>query len=237
VQAGLSSCSNSATNSDFVSQGGEAFGSRFYDSRAASVGRRTIPRLQTPNVGSSLGQASLLPHIKIWMREEKGVSNVTEGTDPEKDRAMSTDNKDLVRRMYEEVWNKRNLEVAKELISPSHAMQLIDLPDAGIGPEAYARNVVQFVRAFPDLEFKVLDMVGENEKVVALWNISGTHKGEFRGIAPTGKKVSVDGITISQLAGGKIIDSYVSLDLWGMMQQLGVIPATGQAQKTSSTKK
>jgi steroid delta-isomerase-like uncharacterized protein len=171
------------------------------------------------------------------MREEKGVSKVTEGTEPEKERAMSIDNKDLVRRMYEEVWNKRNLEVAKELISPSHAMQLIDLPDAGIGPEAYARNVVQFVRAFPDLKFTVLDMVGENEKVVALWNISGTHKGAFRGIAPTGKKVSVDGITISQLADGKIIDSYVSLDLWGMMQQLGVIPATGQAQKASSTKK
>ena len=144
---------------------------------------------------------------------------------------MPVDNKSIVRRMYEEVWNKRNLEVAKELISPSHAMQLIDLPDSGIGPEAYARNVVQYVRAFPDLKFTVLDMVAENDKVVALWNISGTHKGEFRGLAATGKKISVDGITISQLASGKIIDSYVSLDLWSMMQQLGVIPATGQAQK------
>jgi steroid delta-isomerase-like uncharacterized protein len=168
---------------------------------------------------------------------KKGVSKVTEGTEPEKGRAMSIDNKALVRRMYEEVWNKRNLEVAKELISPSHAMQLIDLPDSGIGPEAYARNVVQYVRAFPDLKFTVLDMVAENDKVVALWNISGTHKGEFRGLAATGKKISVDGITISQLASGKIIDSYVSLDLWSMMQQLGVIPAAGQAQKASSTKK
>ena len=147
---------------------------------------------------------------------------------------MPTDNKSIVRRMYEEVWNKRNLEVAKELISPSHAMQLIDLPDSGIGPEAYARNVVQFVRAFPDLKFTVLDMVEENEKVVVLWNISGTHKGEFRGVAPTGKKVSVDGITISQLADGKIMDSYVSLDLWSMMQQLGAIPATGQPKKASA---
>jgi len=152
----------------------------------------------------------------------------------EKERAMPTDNKSIVRRMYEEVWNKRNLEVAKELISPSHAMQLIDLPDSGIGPEAYARNVVQFVRAFPDLKFTVLDMVEENEKVVVLWNISGTHKGEFRGVAPTGKKVSVDGITISQLADGKIMDSYVSLDLWSMMQQLGAIPATGQPKKASA---
>lgn len=147
---------------------------------------------------------------------------------------MPVDNKSIVRRMYEEVWNKRNLEVAKDLISSSHAMQLIDLPDSGIGPEAYARNVVAWVRAFPDLKFTILDMVAENEKVVAFWNISGTHKGEFRGIAPTGKKVSVDGITINYLTGGKIMDSYVSLDYWSMMQQLGAISAVGQPQKASA---
>lgn len=142
---------------------------------------------------------------------------------------MPTDNKSIVRRLYEEVWNQRNLEVAKELIAPSHAVQLFDAADSGVGPEAYARNVVQFVRAFPDLKFKVMDMVAEDEKVVILWNISGTHRGEFRGIAPTGKKVSVDGITISQLADGKIMDSYVSLDLWSMMQQLDALPAMGKA--------
>lgn len=147
---------------------------------------------------------------------------------------MPTDNKSIVRRMYEEVWNKRNLEVAKELISPSHAVQILDAVDSGVGPEAYARNVVQFVRAFPDLKFTIIDMIGENEKVVALWSISGTHKGEFRGIAATGKKISVDGITISQLADGKIMDSYVSLDMWGMMKQLGAIPALGQPQKASA---
>lgn len=147
---------------------------------------------------------------------------------------MPVDNKGIVRRMYEEVWNKRNLEAVKELIAPSHAVQLFDAADSGVGPEAYARNVVQFVRAFPDLKFTVIDMVGENEKVVVMWNISGTHKGEFRGIAATGKKISVDGITFSQLADGKIMDSYVSLDMWGMMQQLGAISAMGQPQKASA---
>lgn len=147
---------------------------------------------------------------------------------------MPTDNKNIVRRMYEEVWNKRNLEAAKELIAPSHAVQLFEAADSGVGPEAYVQNVVQFVRAFPDLKFTILDMVAEKEKVVAYWNIAGTHKGEFRGITPTGKKVSVDGITIIQLADGKIMDSYVSLDMWSMMQQLGVVPAMGQPQKASA---
>ena len=147
---------------------------------------------------------------------------------------MAADNKSIVRRMYEEVWNKRNLEAAKELIAPSHAVQLFDAADSGVGPEAYARNVVQFVRAFPDLKFTVVDMVAENEKVVAFWNISGTHKGEFRGIAATGKKVSVDGITMIQLADGIIMDSYVSMDMWSMMRQLGAIPAAVQPKKASA---
>jgi steroid delta-isomerase-like uncharacterized protein len=147
---------------------------------------------------------------------------------------MPTDNKSIVRRLYQEVWNERHLEVAKELISPSHAVQVMDAADSGVGPEAYARNVVQFVRGFPDLKFTVLEMIAENDKVVAFWNISGTHKGEFRGIAPTGKKISVDGITINQLADGKIMDSYVSLDMWNLMRQLGAIPALAPPHKASA---
>lgn len=184
-----------------------------------------------------LGVGSGKPHppaLQSECREAGPVSEVHKERRPEKEDAMPTDNKSIVKRMYEEVWNKRRLEVAGELIAPSHAMQLIDLPDPGIGPEAYARNVTQFVRAFPDLKFTILDMVAENDKVVAFWNIAGTHKGEFRGIAPTGKKISVDGITINQLARGKIMDSYVSLDMWSMMQQLGVIPPLGQPQKASA---
>ena len=147
---------------------------------------------------------------------------------------MPTDNKSLVRRMYEEVWNKRRLEVAGELISQSHALQVMDAADSGIGPEAYARTVAQFVTAFPDLKFTVIDMVAENEKVVAFWNISGTHKGEFRGIPATGKTISVDGITMHHLANGKIMDSYVSWDMLSVMKQLGAIPTLEQPQRASA---
>jgi steroid delta-isomerase-like uncharacterized protein len=149
---------------------------------------------------------------------------------------MPNDNKSIVRRLYEEVWNMRRLEVIDELISPSHAVHITDATDPGreIGPEAYARTVVEFVTAFPDVKFTVLDLIAENDKVVVCWNISGTHQGVFRGIAPTGKKISVDGSTVNQLANGKIMDSYVSWDLWGLMQQLGAIPALGQPQKASA---
>lgn len=147
---------------------------------------------------------------------------------------MPTDNKSLVRRLYDEVWNMRKLAVIRELISPSHAAQVTDATDPGIGPEAYTRKVIELVTAFPDLKFTLLDMIAEDDKVVVYWNISGTHQGEFRGIAPTGKTISVDGITIHQLANGKVMDSYVSWDMWGLMQQLGAVPAVGQPQKASA---
>ena len=147
---------------------------------------------------------------------------------------MASENKALVRRLYEEVWNKRRVELVDELMSPSHAMHDNHLPDSGVGPEAYKRNVARYVTGFPDLRFTVEDMVAENDKVAVGWTISGTHKGEFRGISPTGRKVSVEGITINQIAGGKIMDSYVSWDALGLMQQLGVAPAFGPPRGASA---
>jgi steroid delta-isomerase-like uncharacterized protein len=141
---------------------------------------------------------------------------------------MPADNKSIVRRLYEEVWNKRRLEVANEIISTSHALHDNHSPESGIGPEAYKRSVNRFVAGFPDLRFTVEDMVAENDKVVAFWVISGTHKGEFRGFPPTNKKISVEGITINHVSGGKIMDSFVNYDALGLMQQLGVVPHLGQ---------
>jgi steroid delta-isomerase-like uncharacterized protein len=147
---------------------------------------------------------------------------------------MSMENKAIVRRLYEEVWNKRRVELVDELMSPSHAMHDSHLPDSGVGPEAYKRNVARFVTGFPDLHLAVEDMVAENDKVAVAWTISGTHKGEFRGVSPTGKKVSLEGITINHIANGKIMDSYVSADYLGLMQQLGVAPAFGPPKGASA---
>jgi steroid delta-isomerase-like uncharacterized protein len=141
---------------------------------------------------------------------------------------MSTETKAVVRRLYEEVWNKRKLEIVTELISPSHALHDPHLTGSAVGPDAYKRVCTQFIAAFPDLRFTVEDYISEKDKVVVSWVISGTHKREFRGISATNKKISVEGITINHIANGKIMDSYVSLDYLGMMQQLGFAPALGQ---------
>ena len=147
---------------------------------------------------------------------------------------MSAENKAIVHRLYEEVWNKRRLELVDEIISPSHALHDPNVTGSAIGPEAYKRQVTRFVTAFPDLRFTIEDAVAENEKLVVAWTISGTHQGAFMGIPATNKKVSVEGITINHIVNGKIMDSYVSWDALGMIQQMGAAPPAGQAKDAAA---
>lgn len=135
----------------------------------------------------------------------------------------TTENKAIACRLYAEVWNKRRLEVVPELISASHALSGSLFTDPSVGPAAYKRILTEFVAAFPDLHFTVGDVLGERDQVVVAWTISGTHKREFRGVPGTNRKVSVEGVTIHHIAKGKIIDSDVHMDYFGLMQQLGAI--------------
>jgi steroid delta-isomerase-like uncharacterized protein len=137
---------------------------------------------------------------------------------------MPPEPKAVVHRLYEEVWNRRRLEAVSDLISPSHALNDPHLSGSAVGPEAYRRVLTQFLAAFPDLRFTVDQMISEKEKVVVSWTISGTHKREFRGIPATNRKISFDGVTINLVSKGKIIESYVTIDYFTLMQQLGVIP-------------
>ena len=137
---------------------------------------------------------------------------------------MSTENKSIVRRLYEEVWNERKLDVVDELISPSHALHDPNVSGSQIGPDAYQRHVARITTAFSDLHFTIEDIICEKDKLVVYWIVSGTHKGEYEGIPPTDKKISVEGITINHFANGKILDSYVSWDALGLMRQLGHVP-------------
>jgi steroid delta-isomerase-like uncharacterized protein len=140
---------------------------------------------------------------------------------------MSATNKDVVRRLYKEVWNDRKLQVIEEVISKSHALNDPTFSGSAVGPNAYKTQVQRFIAAFPDLHFSIDDYLCDKDKVVATWTITGTHKGELFGVAPTNKKVSVPGITIHQLANGKILDSQAMWDVLGMMCQIGLaVPAT-----------
>jgi len=135
---------------------------------------------------------------------------------------MSVSPKEVIRRFYQEAWNERKLEVIDELVSESHALMSPNVSGPAVGPAAYKQQIASFVEGLPDLRFMVEDTICEKDKIVASWTITGTHKGQFFGIAPTNKKVSIAGITIHQIANGKILDSQAAWDRISLFQQLGV---------------
>lgn len=143
---------------------------------------------------------------------------------------MPASNGEIVRRLYAEVWNQRKFDVADLLIAPSHALTDPTVSGSAVGPEAYKRQVRNFISAFSDLKFTVEDAISEREKLVAAWTVTGTHDGEFLGIAASGRKIFVNGITIHQIRNGKILDSLAIWDALALFQQIGA-PLPGHLPK------
>jgi steroid delta-isomerase-like uncharacterized protein len=143
---------------------------------------------------------------------------------------MSQENRAVVRRLFDEVWNKGNLSVADELFAPNYAHHDASTPDVGHGPEGEKKRATLYRTAFPDLQLMTEDMISEGETVVIRWSCQGTHKGDLSGIAPTGKRINLTGVSIARFAGGKMVEGWVSWDALGMFQQLGVVPQLGKAK-------
>lgn len=98
------------------------------------------------------------------------------------------------------------------------------------GLKGFKQSMSEFYNAFPDSHFTIDDMVFEGDKVVVRWTMTGTHKGEFGGIPPTNKKVTMWGIYIDRIAGDKFVETWERFDTLGMMQQLGLVPTPGKGR-------
>jgi steroid delta-isomerase-like uncharacterized protein len=136
---------------------------------------------------------------------------------------MSEQNKAVLRRQFEEVWSRGNVALVDELFASDYLGHAP--PDEVDGREGMKRYVSTVRTEFPDLQFTVEDQIAEGDRVVTRWTASGTHKGQFQGIPPTGRQMTMTGITIFRIANGKLVEGWTNADILGMMQQLGVIPA------------
>jgi predicted ester cyclase len=132
----------------------------------------------------------------------------------------SEENKALFRRFIEEVWNKGNLEVADELFHPGATSP--SAPQLPLGPTGVKMIATAFRNAFPDFHMAFEDLMAEGDKVAARFTETGTHKGEFMNIPPTGKQVKFGEMGILRIAGGKVVESWYEVDMLGLMKQLGV---------------
>ena len=142
------------------------------------------------------------------------------------------ENKAIFRRYVEEVGNQGNLDLADDIFAHYLAHQ----SDGSVlerGPEDVKRFMGEFRSAFPDFHSTIEDQIAEGDKVVTRWRMRGTHRGEFRGIAPTGKEFEVTGIGIFRFSDGKVVESWDNFDQLGMMQQIGALPSPAEEQAGS----
>jgi len=131
-------------------------------------------------------------------------------------------NKALALRVFEEIWNQQNLDVADEILAADHAYYTP--ADVISGPEGFKGFVNMYLVAFPDANFVIDDQIAEGDLVATRWTATGTHQGELMGIPPTDVFATTTGITIVRVADGKIVKNWSQWDALGQMQQLGVIP-------------
>jgi steroid delta-isomerase-like uncharacterized protein len=133
------------------------------------------------------------------------------------------ENKTVVNRFVEEVINQGRLERADDLVVADF-VELDPLPGQQPGREGLKEVIAQMRAAFPDIHWVLDEQVAEGEKVVSRFTWSGTHQGTFLGIPATGRSISVKGVVIDRVVGGKMVDSRILMDGLSMMQQLGALP-------------
>ena len=140
----------------------------------------------------------------------------------------SEQNKQIVRRALEEPW-KGNLDVVDELVASDYIGHDPATPELLRGPEGVKEFISTYMAAFRDARITVDQQLAEGNFVATRWTGRGIHEGQLMGIEPTGKQVTVSGLTISRLENDKIVEEHQNWDVFGMMQQLGAVPALAHA--------
>ena len=142
-------------------------------------------------------------------------------------------NKQMVRQFFEAA-DRQDIEGMGQLASSTnYSFHFPGMPP--MDWNTHKQFFTAFTNAFPDLRHDIVDLVAEGDKVAVRFNVTGTHKGELQGIPPTGKKVSFIAMDFITLIDGKIVEDCLSVDMMGLMQQIGAIPTNAHASTSGST--
>lgn len=152
---------------------------------------------------------------------------------------MAIDNKQVARRLIEEVWSKGKVELIDELVDPAYEGHD---PMLGVMKREGLRNAVKGYRAaFPDLKFEVNSVIAEGNVVVTRWTARGTHRGPLLTLGATGRSAVVTGMDYAELKNGKILSDHAEFDALGLFRQLGVdstdAPTLSTPERASTTSK
>ncbi len=128
-------------------------------------------------------------------------------------------NKEVVRKLYEDCLNKRSWEMLEKFVAADY-----EGVNGGRGVPGFTQPVKAVINAFPDIQWKVLDLLEDGDQVAVRWKWEGTHLGTFNVYEATQKKVVNEGMAIFQLRDGKIISQKLLTDRLGFLQQIDVLP-------------
>ena len=122
---------------------------------------------------------------------------------------MSTEeNKKISWRLQEEVFGQGKLELVDELLAPDYVSHAPGDPELSRGPEDIKEIVRSYHSAFPDINFAVEQQVAEGDMVVTRWIARGTHRREFMGVPPSGRRIEVSGMSMDRISGGRIVENW-----------------------------
>lgn len=130
-------------------------------------------------------------------------------------------NKDAVRRFFQEIWNDGDESAIDRYIAGDAAG---NDPKFGVGRESFRRQWRKWRLAFPDIHFELEELVAEGDAVVSRWTLTGTHLGEFLGVAPTGRAIRASGMSLDHVQDGVVVSGFDGWDALGFRQQLGLAP-------------
>lgn len=133
-------------------------------------------------------------------------------------------NKELVRKFFEKGPSGGDIAATDALLSPDFSLH-VPLPVSGPGIEAINAVILSCRAAFGGLHVTVEDMIAEGDKVTCRFTARGVHTGEFMGVPPTGKAITMTGIEIFRIENGKIAELWGEANLMGLAQQLGIVPS------------
>ena len=129
-------------------------------------------------------------------------------------------NKAICQRFFQELHNNQNLEIIDALVD--HDVISHDpFPGQAAGANGLKNTMRMFREAFPDLHVEILDMLAEGDRVMSRLRVSGTHRGAFLDMSPTGNAVTYDEVIILRLANGKIVEHWAVADALSLMQGIG----------------
>jgi predicted ester cyclase len=148
--------------------------------------------------------------------------------DPGEEEAMpAEETKALFARLVAEVFHGGRLDAVDELFTPAAVIHDPGVEHRGAG--ALRQGIRSLLAAFPDFRVTVEDQIADGDRLAVRYRGEGTHRGEWQGIPPTGKRISYPGMLIVRAADGRIAEYWAQPDLLGVFRQLGALPALATA--------